>query len=248
MATDNNRFWEFYYVRYFVGTVVGTIIITALLFHPDSSISDKLGLNFSKITDLKTEHFLISTALGMAFCYIASAPVLILHAYRSQIEYATHFSFASGENWKLKLFITLLPVIVLLVFFTYLFVIGNDLSFFTLGVTGIIWLIISMQISIIISAIINKYEKVFVFYEKLVKARSQEFNTIKSYTESYKHLREHGNAFLIVFFEIILGGALFFSPSVNWSIAMITFWIIPALTVWFIATYLEFRIADIPEK
>ena len=51
------------------------------------------------------------------------------------------------------------------------------------------------------------------FYHELATARSrgkeEKKKEITEYVESYRHLREHGNAFLIILMECVLAGALF---------------------------------------
>jgi hypothetical protein len=61
----------------------------------------------------------------------------------------------------------------------------------------------------------------------------------EQYVESYRHLREHGNAFFIVFLELLLGTALFYSPF-PW-VALLALWIFPAAGVWLFGTLLENR-------
>ena len=74
-------------------------------------------------------------------------------------------------------------------------------------------------------------------------------------TDSYRHLREHGNSFFIVLLEIVLGVTLFgigrylvgdssASKRMLSYIVVLLVWIIPAVFVWLIATVFERRFAD----
>lgn len=80
-----NRWWEFYFIRYFVGSVLGSLIIMALAFHPDSSLSSVIAKVFNlhdkNLLVLKSEHFLVVLSFGIAFCYLASAPYLLCTHY-----------------------------------------------------------------------------------------------------------------------------------------------------------------------
>jgi hypothetical protein len=81
--------------------------------------------------------------------------------------------------------------------------------------------------------------KAFDYYHDLTKKRAQATAAGKEYIESYRHLREHGNAFFIALLELLLGAALFYSP-VSWAVVLML-WITPAAGVWFFGTFLESR-------
>ena len=89
--------------------------------------------------------------------------------------------------------------------------------------------------------------KILRFYKKLTKNRSKERKTEKrdDYVNSYKHLREHGNAFLILLMEFSLGFVLINAKTSNEIIALITLWILPGSIVWLIGTYLEFNLNNL---
>ena len=46
--------------------------------------------------------------------------------------------------------------------------------------------------------------RVIVYYRGLAKARAKPHESIAEYVQSYRHLREHGNAFVIVGLELVL--------------------------------------------
>ena len=62
---------------------------------------------------------------------------------------------------------------------------------------------------------------------------------MQKYVESYRHLREHGNAFFIALLELLLGVALFYSP-VPWGVILML-WIFPTAGVWLFGTLLDNR-------
>jgi hypothetical protein len=178
-ADSNFRWWEFYLVRYFVGTVCGTIIILFLVFLPESEvhklIENKKILN-QTIPSWEPIHLWIYGLIGLAYCYIASGPILFLHAIR---------------GWFAR-------------------------------------------------------KKIFNYYTKLSinrSARSSDEAT-REYVESYKHLREHGNAFFIVLLELIFGFMLYKFNGVGMLI-LIAVWVSVSASVWVIGTRLEIKFANL---
>lgn len=77
------------------------------------------------------------------------------------------------------------------------------------------------------------------------------------FVESYRHLREHGNAFLIVLFEFWLGFVILFFTNASTAtkgifdsnqairnlVVIILLWIFPACIVWFFGNRLENHLA-----
>ena len=176
-----HRWWEFYLVRYFVGTVVGTIIVLILVFGEGSSIKNiikNIDVLQVGINNFQMVHLWLYAFLGLAYCYIASGPILFLHAIRGIV-------FSKNNH--------------------------------------------------------NIYE----YYKQLAedRAKREKNDQVKEYVESYKHLREHGNAFFIVFMEIFLGVLLFFLPKVA-IICLIIGWVLLAMSVWFIGTNLERKLNE----
>jgi len=91
------------------------------------------------------------------------------------------------------------------------------------------------------------------FYRRLAEVRSEAASEKDAsptpggeYITSYRHLREHGNAFMIVLLEVILAYALYTSPSETLTVVILGLWIAPAAMVWFLATGLESRMVDDP--
>jgi hypothetical protein len=88
----------------------------------------------------------------------------------------------------------------------------------------------------------------FAFYERLAQRRAEATGGI---TDSYRHLREHGNSLFIVICEVLLGFALLLlgviaEPAPRESdqrpmlfLMFFILWTMPAVLVWFIATLLE---------
>lgn len=68
-----------------------------------------------------------------------------------------------------------------------------------------------------------------------------EINQHKEYIESYKHLREHGNAFGIIICEILLAGWLIFWDFSFWAIV---YWSLMGFSSWILGTYLEVKAVE----
>lgn len=237
---ESNRWWEFYFIRYFVGSILGALIIMALAFHPDSLLSDVIAKLFdlkdASLLKLQSDHFWVILSFGVAFCYVASAPILVMHAFRAQ------FDFQSSTNlgvmaWICRAAIIALPLAVIWFLFWGDVVKSSLLSAFGLTVV--------FQLVFVIPAVARKFDHIFVFYKSLAKNRAKESGDRRQYIESYRHLREHGNAFLILFCELVLGCALFVSSSLSEALLVITIWLVPTLPIWFLGTFLESKVNNV---
>ena len=61
----------------------------------------------------------------------------------------------------------------------------------------------------------------------------------KEYIQSYRDMREHGNALLILVMEGVLTTALLQAANLGILFAILVLWVTPAAFVWFVATDLE---------
>ncbi|MFT4170911.1 MAG: hypothetical protein QM639_00005 [Rhodocyclaceae bacterium] len=243
---SDGRWWEFYVVRYFVGTALGAIVIIFL-----ATAESPFGVNKGTLADLlkplKPDKFedgylWLLLTLGMTYCYLASGPVLVLHATRG-----TLLSTIDPVKWKrVAAFVALLLVVAgpqTWKLFELLRITGNPwttLDFYIAALFVLLpSLLFALQVVMLWLAITGREPETFKYYDKVVKKRARAARETQEYVESYRHLREHGNAFLIVLLELLLGGALYYSPF-RWGLVLM-FWIAPAALVWFVATYLESR-------
>jgi len=95
-ASASGRWWEYYFIRYFFGTVIGAALVA--LF--GESIDPLKKLIPSLISDPHTagaKDFTILIACGLAYCYVASAPMLVLHTMRVQL-----FAIFGASNSRKK--------------------------------------------------------------------------------------------------------------------------------------------------
>ena len=93
-------------------------------------------------------------------------------------------------------------------------------------------------------------------YLARVKNGERDVNYIKEITDSYKHLREHGNTALIILLEISLASLLYFSllferenKFMDFSIVSIILiiWVFPAALVYFYGHLLERKFSKFRE-
>jgi hypothetical protein len=232
---DNQKWWEYYAVRYFVGTVVGAFIV-AILINKYSIPGYELKFFFGKDGVNFAAGMSLTAAAGLAFCYIASAPILTLHATR-----ASFVPTVWGKgNWPcLFILFYLISVISILV---------ATSSYLAGCATLFIGFIIFIQLFLLFVTFID-FERTSTFYFDLCKIRSKA--TLKKddpptansdYVTAYRHLREHGNAFFILLLELILAFALYYLPADKAPFlapALLFVWILPACMSWLIGTFLE---------
>lgn len=101
------RWWEGYLVRYFLGFIVGAICMLIILGKTEPQILNKLMVSVSEQKKDSTASFtplLIAVALlGMAYCYIASTPITVLHSARMVYTWFSLHSRAFWAGWVLCL-------------------------------------------------------------------------------------------------------------------------------------------------
>lgn len=225
------RWWENYAVRYFVGTVVGAVVISALLS------SGHLHCEFRKVLpsfDSMGWQLTAIGALGLAFCYVASAPVLTLHAIRGALQFSAPEASRSG-------FISAALIGAIMVS-------AGIFAAFCGSPRGIaislFVLVVLPQILLLAWSYFRAFDKIHDFYKNLVEARYRDWKEERDFRESYSHLREHGNAMSIVILEIVLGVILAQARSETEVVLLLLLWLSPAAGCWVVGTALEARFAD----
>ena len=251
----NGRWWEYYTVRYLVGSVVGAVAILYLGKYSGSPFSEHVQPLLALLL-LESDYFPIAIALatlGFAFCYIASSPILVFHTCRAY--------FRCPKLWKRwKKFSKVRQIIAVIIAITItvgsiIFICSNYLPLLT---TILLLLVFIPQIALLIFACIDEFKIIKTFYRDLAKNRAKpakskpnktesdtkEKSLQKEYTTSYRHLREHGNAMGIIVLEVILASALGNLPSINSAVVVLVLWILPGVFAWIIGTALEFNFVD----
>ncbi|HUW36005.1 MAG TPA: hypothetical protein VMV91_01635 [Rhodocyclaceae bacterium] len=235
----DNRWWEFYFVRYFVGTVVGGAIILYLNTSETSSLHNLIIPGVTDASKLDAQLLSLLTAMGLAYCYISSAPVLVLHATRGA------FLGQDMKAYRWFFYGAFVLIGVMAAGFYYLY---SKPNMPMLLATVLFCVIICLQLVPLGFSLQNNGERAHIYYSHLTKARSRDVEDVRQYIESYKHLREHGNAFFILLFELALGVILASVPEPYIAFNVLVFWIIPAALVWLIGTVLESRFANEPPQ
>lgn len=186
--------WNYYLVRYAVPSIAGGYII-ALLVESQSLPCWMVPRSLDTMPlDLQTA--IIFWVLGLAYCYLCSAPILFFHAirgyfWRNECKCEKPAECNGGRNVKF-------------------------------------YKVLSSRRSAGTTHPIDSAKK----------------NNVDEYVESYRHLREHGNAFAIIFFEIIFAIPLLWNNSDDCACLVICLLVLAAsgAIAWVIATCLEFHI------
>ena len=233
-SNNSNRWWEYYAVRYFVGTVVGAGIIAALNQIPCSPYVSLLS-SLPQFKDASFKELALFGAVGFAFCYVASAPVLALHATREHLRFS--------QLCKRPL----LSVVCLIISVA----VAIALSLYLAPTVPVLVLagILAVQTFPLLCAFATRFREIESFYEHLSKARANGKGEKPDYAtnelvESYRHLREHGNAISILVLELILAFILFQLPCPSSAIPVLLLWLAPASGAWLVATVVELRFAQ----
>lgn len=246
-SNESGNWWGFYAVRYAMGTVVGGAIFYFL-----ASKIEALRPMLFLTADGKIEmpQIFLLAAYGMTYCYIASAPILVFHASR----FLMRLVFFSG--WK-NFFVSLINYIIPFAIVSIIAAMSSGTwSSFYWSVMLLTSLLLWFQVIAVISCI-RKSDEMYNFYkilaEKRIKAEKLGFS------DSYRHLREHGNSFLIVVLEIFLavilltisgiaendsGASMSSGEYFQILFGFLFLWMFPAACVWLIGTVFERRLQE----
>jgi hypothetical protein len=204
--------------------------------------------------DVVTTLVVVLIALGFAFNYIASAPAFLIHLYRCFIVSADSTD-RTWSSWGLLLFG---------LFFVFLLagllVVLNE-RFAMYGAAIVVSAFILAVVLAIAPFVVLGVEAKSIkdFYHSLSKGRADASAELKQpaknkkmkaraarreYIESYRHLREHGNAYSIVILNILLVCVLSVATTIQQAALIIVFWTLPAALGWYVGTLLENDIRD----
>jgi hypothetical protein len=239
-AGPQNRWWEYYFVRYFLGTIAGAIIILFLAKSSSSMLYNSGLTGLEDISDLTVSEITGFAAVGFAFCYIASTPMLLWHATRAHL----------GLNpLRFRWIFWLITVASILALYL---VVAGWLSVPKLSSQGqsllLFLFIVGAQVATVIAAHCNRFKSITSFYANLARDRADQNPVVGGYVESYRHLREHGNAVSILVLEFALAFILFFAPRRAFAFLAIPIWILPSTYSWFVASLLESNLGSVAKK
>jgi hypothetical protein len=241
--SSTQRWWEFYGIRYGMGTVTGGIILY-FLFKSNALLKPLLFVGPDG--KLEGSQLTLLAAYGLVYCYISSAPILVLHAGRFILN-------EKDVHWRIRsIFLIVLPSIIGII--TYLVSADEANTKIICAVTAfMLSMITSLQLVFLVPSLLW-HERLYTFYVRLASSRAISTGDL---TNSYKHLREHGNSFFIVFLEFALGGVLytasrytfiakesFSNNSLATYLLIIMLWMMPAVLVWLVGTLFEKNFVD----
>ena len=245
-TSSSGRWWEYYFIRYFFGTVIGAALVA--LF--GESIEPLKKLIPSLLSDPHTggaKDFTILASCGLAYCYVASAPMLVLHTMRVEL-FAIFGASKPLNKSESRLSVDFsnflwLPSIGLILFSISIigYVAYRGWSTSHIGIICLVFIVLG-QLGLIIGAHLNKFTAIRQFYKNLSRARTAP--AARDYIESYRHLREHSNAYSIIILEFILAPAVMAAKE-PWTLTLVALvWLGPAGYCWLIASLLEAEFAN----
>lgn len=292
------RFWEFYLVRYLLGTIFGIVILFYLVINYDGLITkafypkpdclcaerdvagcqsikkDIESLLFSTtygldvddansllktigsnhLIDSKKENIeitekgfpilaaIILAVSGFLYMYFSSMLILILHGLRAAI-----FFKSSEQKQREHLNISKIIFLVSVVIISLYIYLERNFPDFNIGRHTI-----SICIILVIIVLVKNFASfIRQFYKQLSHSRTKKSEGVwidakqkqehknkerQDYIESYKHLREHGNAFGIIVCEIIFAMWLVYWDFSYWAIF---YWCCAGFLSWFLGSYIE---------
>src|SRR5713101_9701587 len=250
--SDSGRWWEYYFVRYFIGTIVGAALILMFLFADFTKpLKDSIVCLLSNPLVAGVKNVTILAASGFAYCYIASSPMLGFHALRIQLfamlgveplSQSDDSNNASDVKFTWAFWI---PAGILALICG-----GGLLRLFLFNrresLTGLVLLSVIpvSQIVLIFFAHADEFKNVRCFYRRLARARLPV--KAKEYVTSYRHMREHSNAYTIILLELLLAPSLMTAGSFRRFVHIIAIWLLPAGYCWLVGTLLEIDFALAP--
>src|SRR5690606_27487097 len=108
------RWWEFYFVRYAMGSIIGAMIVF-LLFRANPYLTPLLFGVQDK--PLEPQSLTLLLAYGLVFCYISSAPILVMHAARFRLSPEASIRSAGVRAALLVIALVLLTLALFFCFF-----------------------------------------------------------------------------------------------------------------------------------
>ena len=264
---QDSRWWEGYIIRYAVGTVVGGMCVYFIL-HTLGADAKALWLMQPDITQLhldalidickntNSEACLVQAQLaqdlygfnltqlillgiyGLTFNYIASAPVLVLHATR-KFWICNKNKLIKCNKWLALLRFGLLAFVMFCICYPFGSAVNQEYKWLMLFVFSLALTLLMYQIIFLAHEALCPLGSIN-FYISLHKFRQSGLIDINS----YKHLREHGNAFLLVLLNflllfLIMTIHLLFPDNYYLLFGAVFLWISPAAYIYFLGQRIE---------
>jgi len=226
MVQNENRWWESYLVRYLVGNIFAVVVLFYLFINYDKEIGDKF-CEYDRNTTFCQEIEANKTTFSKeVFGFIFQNSKEINGSNILLID-NTIISKSDLSNTHRNYTITTTDI--------------SFVAFVIMGLLGFMYMYIASIPIYFIHIIRGGLGNIFEFYQKSSKARdgiksSKDKNITVTYIESYKHMREHGNAHGIVLMELLFA---WFLTICNFSILALVFWLMVGFFGWFLGIYLE---------
>ncbi|MGZ5857973.1 MAG: hypothetical protein ACXWJK_12095 [Burkholderiaceae bacterium] len=234
-----SRWWEFYVVRHFIGTIFGSGAILVFNEYSASPLHGKLFPNISSFQSSGIYHLVVLIALGLAYSFVTSAPMLTIHALRAEIDFDDKRGVSCSLLW-------IIPIFLVTSLFAWVLLNPPLIGWKIASLAGVSF-ILTLQIALFAKAAKNRFKRIGLYYQSLTTARASKAPQVIEYVESYRHLREHANAFAIITFQFAFSLEVIALDSLSSVCALLILWIFPAVLVWLIATFLEAKFAN-PSK
>lgn len=241
-----------------MGTIVGALVVTTLM-RIDPALNRVLERLLEGLSG--TPRFMAIGGLGLAYCYVSSIPILVLHASRSlmPIERSRPKLTWIGKIWDSASPATYTGMVyiasVSYMLFALNFLHSDNLDEKIARTTFAVFVITTMAPFGAAFCLILFRKRSYRFYKHLAKSRARQGDSGELIT-SYRHLREHGNSIFIVSLEATLGLTLLsayrasiglqhkvthliYPPQFYLYGLIIAGWILPGVAVWFLATLIE---------
>jgi hypothetical protein len=203
---SNNPTVEKYTLRYAVGTVTGSIIILLGSYVNSPDEIDEFCDFFKENGFVAITGILL---LGFAYSFIASCPLYVIHLNRFLLDSKIAYRDSCGKNPECCKNSIFQDMIILIVFTTItcsLFIVSN----YKIFIINVTILNVIILISLFYSYMAFRCpQKVIDYYNKLCTIRSRRVDKeqtkfIAEISDSYKGLRENGNAFAIIVMQVLL--------------------------------------------
>ena len=224
---DSHRWWESYLVRYLAGNIFAVLCFFYVVWFHSDIVLEKLKLEncqkgellsavlsfvCAKDKEINAVNLFVVFVFGFLYMYIASIPIFFAHAVRGL--------FYKTNN----------------MFFAFFGLVGFAISF-KMGLFNIIFFL-----GIVLFALSFCSVNISSYIENIACKRKQVNNGKSYYSDeyitTYKHLREHGNAYGIILMEIIFTYCLI---EFKFSLWFFIAWICFGFYGWFLGQYLEFK-------
>ncbi len=230
-----NQWVDKYLLRYGPATILGSFIL-AYFYSRRAKYGIVWSISGDRLVDVP-----LFVGGGFLYAYVASAPILVFHYSRP------FFAPAKIPKWRTFGSILLLGTIFAIFACHFEGKLGSWVdgiwaaTAFTFGVT--IWLYALLAFCF--------RRVVFNFYKALCLKRNRDRSGM---VESYRTLREHGNAFQIMVWEGVLAFVILALLNLNgvrdsddlffYGVCLLFIWLGPAALAWSVASRLEADFVD----